>query len=150
MKLFLIFLLTSCLVVENTHGLPDLAGIIAGLSGKTIELLKKVTVPLLDTQIGFLRTHIEHLVSFFKGSEGDIPVPETSFVLHFVADRCHIIGKRFLLPDLFKCKAVVTENESKLTSTCTKGTQKEAISCAMEEVMNLIRLLSITLKNKEN
>ncbi|XP_014789684.1 uncharacterized protein LOC106883259 isoform X2 [Octopus bimaculoides] len=141
MKLFLIFLLTSCLVVENTHGLPDLAGIIAGLSGKTIELLKKVTVPLLDTQIGFLRTHIEHLVSFFKGSEGDIPVPETSFVLHFVADRCHIIGKRFLFRSFMKCKATVTEKQTGLAGTCQKHYQKEAIQCAMSKTVKLLREL---------
>ncbi|XP_029641169.1 uncharacterized protein LOC115215941 isoform X2 [Octopus sinensis] len=141
MKLFLIFLLTSCLVVEKTHGLPDLAGIIAGLSGKTIELLKKVTVPILDTQIGFLRSHIEHLVSFFKGSEGDIPVPETSFVLHFVADRCHIIGKRFLLTDFKKCKATVKEAQTGLSATCEKHYQKEAIECAAKEVIDLLQAL---------
>ncbi|GAB1603129.1 uncharacterized protein LOC115215941 isoform X3, partial [Argonauta hians] len=142
MKLFLIFLLSSCLVVETVEGLPDLAGIIAGLSSKTIELLKSVTIPVLDTQIGFIRSHIENFVSFLKGSEGDIPVPETQFVLHYVADRCTILGrKRFIVRSLMKCKATVTERDTGLSATCEKHYRNEAIDCASAKVIDLLKIL---------
>lgn len=51
--------------------------------------------------------------------------------------------------DFQKCKAKATESQTGLSATCEKGSQKAAIECATEEVLNLVKLVSLALKKKE-
>lgn len=140
--------LLSCVLVEQTSALPDIAGIISGLSQKAMGILKGVTLPVLNSQVGFIRRHIDGLLSFFKDKEGEISIPNTPFTIHFTAERCHLlgIGKRLLLVDFQTCKAEASENTIGLTASCEKRSQKEAIECATEQVLNLLKAVSAAVQ----
>ena len=68
----MVVVLISCVLVGQTSGLPDIAGIISGLSQKAMGILKGVTLPVLNSQVGFINKHIEGILSFFKNKEGDV------------------------------------------------------------------------------
>lgn len=78
--------LLSCVLVEQTSALPDIAGIISGLSQKAMGILKGLSLPVLNSQVGFIRQHIDGLLSFFKDKEGDVSKTIIKAVLQFDVD----------------------------------------------------------------
>lgn len=77
--------LLSCVLVEQTSALPDIAGIISGLSQKAMGILKGLSLPVLNSQVGFIRQHIDGLLSFFKDKEGDVSKTIIKAVLHLMS-----------------------------------------------------------------
>merc|ERR1711942_56369 len=147
MKLLVLTLLIAATTTVNAQTGIDIGSIIAGLNAKAIGMLKSVAIPALNNEVSRIGAHIDGLIAFFKDKEGDIAIPNTPFSVHFKAERCHLFGKRLLIVDFQKCKAKATEAQTGLSSTCEKGSQKEAIECATEKVLNLVKIVSIALKN---
>lgn len=65
------FLICS-FAVDQTEA--DISSILSHLSSKAITALKNVKIPVLNAQVGIIRSHIRSLLSFFKGREGNVSI----------------------------------------------------------------------------
>lgn len=65
------FLICS-FAVDQTEA--DVSSILSHLSSKAITALKNVKIPVLNAQVGIIRSHIRSLLSFFRGREGDVSI----------------------------------------------------------------------------